>query len=101
MYIRTRPLILIAILPWCAVAWACGASLAGRIVDPSGAAIRAVTVALRNNAIGTGQTAVTSSDVSYSFADLPAGRYDISIHQLNFQRFKQALELAGSAPDFR
>jgi hypothetical protein len=78
--------------------WADGASVTGRILDPSGAAMPAVTVIIRANATGVERSAVTSSDGSYALTDLAAGRYDILIQQPNFQPYQRtALELAGGA----
>lgn len=98
MRIPTAQLALILILTCCASAAADGASLTGKIMDPSGAAMPAVTVTIRNNATGFEQTALTSASGAYTFADPAAGRYDILIHQPNFQPFERlGLELAGGA----
>ena len=97
MYIRPPQPILIAILACCAAAGANDANLTGKIMDPSGAAMPAVTVTLRNSATGTERTAITASDGSYTFAGLPAGRYGILIEQASFQPFERSgLELAGA-----
>jgi protocatechuate 3,4-dioxygenase beta subunit len=101
MSIQTTRLFLVTILVWGISAWAAAASLTGRILDPSGAAMPAVTVTIRDNT-GIEQTAVTSSDGSYAFTDLSAGRYDILIHQPNFQPYQRnALDLSGRALNLR
>ena len=98
MCMPTARLVFILTLAGCPSAWAYSASLTGKILDPSGAAMPAVTVTLRANATGTQQTAVTSNDGAYAFTGLAAGRYDILIHQPSFQPFERsALELSGAA----
>jgi len=56
----------------------------------------AVTVIIRAGATGAEQTAVTSSDGSYAFPDLPIGLYGVAIHQTNFQPFERAFEITGT-----
>lgn len=98
MCMPTARLVFILTLAGCPSARADSASLTGKILDPSGAAMPAVTVTLRANATGTQQTAVTSNDGAYAFTGLAAGRYDILIHQPSFQPFERsALELSGAA----
>ncbi|MGA3076386.1 MAG: carboxypeptidase-like regulatory domain-containing protein, partial [Bryobacteraceae bacterium] len=67
MRVRAAPLFLIVALAACAAAWADSASLTGKILDPSGAAMPTVAVTIRANATGIQQTAVTSSDGAYTF----------------------------------
>jgi hypothetical protein len=96
MHNPTRRLVFIAILAGGAFARAQGASLQGIVVDPSGAAMPAVTITVRERATAAQRTAATSGDGSYLFANLAAGSYSILIKQPGFQPFERsAVELAG------
>ena len=92
-----RRALFILILSWYAARAARAAGLAGKVLDPSGAAVPAVSVVIRNNATGAEQTSITSADGSYVFASLAAGGYQIRVHQPNFHPFARALEMGSAA----
>ncbi len=52
-------------------------SLTGRAVDDGGNALPGITVSLRSESGKVVQTVLTSADGSYSFQDVPAGRYEV------------------------
>jgi len=52
-------------------------SLAGRVVDASGAAIPGVTVTATNSQMGLTRTTVTDADGSFRFPSLPVGTYSV------------------------
>jgi hypothetical protein len=71
------------------------ATLAGRIVDPSGAAIPAAEVVLSNT--GTGEAFRTSADATgnYTFALMKPGSYEISAAAAGFRKYvRQGLTLS-------
>ena len=92
MFLRAKTLVLAALLISSASTWADppAASIGGTVNDPSGAAMPAVTVILRNAATGAERSAVTGAEGTYLFAGLAVGPYDIRIHQTNFQPFEQS-----------
>jgi hypothetical protein len=72
-----------------------GGSLAGTVADPSGAAIPAVSVTVRNADTAAIQRTQTDAGGSYSFSDLPAGRYTIEAEHTGFSPYAQpTLEIA-------
>src|SRR5579871_3055170 len=64
-------------------------SLSGKVTDPSGAAMPAVTITLRNPASGAQRNTVTGEDGSYTLADFQTGAYDIAIDCPNFLPYRQ------------
>ena len=64
-------------------------SLNGSVTDPSGSAIPAAKVSIRN--IDTGFTVETASSSAglYSFPDLPTGRYTVSVEAPGMKKFQQ------------
>ena len=76
------------------------ASVAGRITDPSGAAVVGAEVAARQAETST--TSTTKSDVEgrYRFAHLPPGGYEIVVRLAGFKDTTRRLTLnAGAAFD--
>ena len=61
-----------------------GGTIAGRVMDESGAALPGATVEARGPALAKIRIAVTDRGGSYAFADLPAGVYDIAFRLPNF-----------------
>jgi hypothetical protein len=64
-----------------------GGSLAGTVVDPSGAAVDGSIATLRNVQTGTTQQATTDSRGVYQFYNLPVGNYNLSISHVGFRNF--------------
>ncbi len=65
-------------------------SLSGTVSDPSGSAIPAVSVTLRNAESGATQHAESNADGSYTFPDLAAGQYTLRAAHAGFNSFAQA-----------
>ena len=74
----------IALMAVCRMLAAMGGSIAGTIVDPSGALIPTVAVTARE--AGTGAAYRTAADErgAYAFPDLPAGRYGLQVDHSGF-----------------
>ena len=67
------------------------ASLAGNVVDSSGAAVAAAAVTLTNTRTGAVYNTKTASDGSYRLVDVPPGpAYDLTIKKDGFQVFEAA-----------
>jgi len=62
-------------------------TIAGVVSDPAGAVVAGAEVTVTNPATGATRTAKSSDHGEYSFADLPAGSYDISAKQANFKEY--------------
>ena len=56
-------------------------TILGTVSDSSGNLIAGATVKVHNNGTGLERTATTSSDGSYSIAELPIGIYTVTITQ--------------------
>src|SRR3954467_14670607 len=59
--------------------------ITGLVTDPSGAAIRGVTVTATNNATGATRRATTNSEGLYSFPSLLPGVYQLRVEQSGFK----------------
>jgi hypothetical protein len=55
------------------------ATLAGTIMDPSGAALKGARVTVTNAATGATRTAVSDDSGAYNFVGLPPGQYKLSV----------------------
>ena len=66
------------------------ASIAGTVVDASGAVVQGAQIAVRN--LGTGETHVTTSGVNgaYALTNLPVGVYEITVKEESFKTFHLA-----------
>ncbi len=71
------------VLPLRAQSW--NSHLEGVVVDPSGAAIPAASVELRNTATGQVRRAQTDSNGFYTFPLVPVGSYDLEIAASGFE----------------
>ena len=65
------------------------ASLAGVIVDPSGATVPGAKVVVLNKDIGLSRTVQSSADGTYLFSALPVGVYDSSVEKTGFATYRQ------------
>src|SRR5580698_70221 len=61
------------------------ASISGRVLDASGAAVPGATVSIKNTATSATQTATTDDQGRYALPDLPIGPYDITVSKSGFQ----------------
>lgn len=89
-------LLVISLLwPGVALAQAPTATLVGRVVDQSGAAIVGATVEVRDTATNQTRMTRTGADGNYSVGDLPAAIFDVTISMLGFEEIRQTnLELS-------
>ncbi len=77
---------------------ASGGSIAGTIVDPSGAVIPGASIAARNTETGAEQRATANATGFYVFPTLPVGHYQIAIDQPGFKPYRQTgLEVVSDA----
>jgi len=90
--------VLLALLLTAPLFTASGANLAGAVSDPTGAAIPATAITLRNADTGAIRRTSSSADGSYSFTDLPAGRYSVEAEHPGFNPYtKPAFEIAAGS----
>jgi Carboxypeptidase regulatory-like domain len=72
-----------------------GATLTGRVVDQSGAAVPGATIAANAPATGFTRSVVTGSDGDYLMPSLPVGLYDVTVQLQGFRTIEQKqVELA-------
>jgi hypothetical protein len=62
-------------------------TIAGVVSDPAGAVVAGAEITVTNPATGAVRAAKTSDRGEYSFADLPAGSYDVTIKAPNFKEY--------------
>jgi len=71
-------------------AWASdGGRLLGTVSDPSGTRIPDATVRVTETATSITQTKVTDGQGSYSFQNLPVGRYDVQVDAVGFKSIRR------------
>ncbi|HEV8169112.1 MAG TPA: carboxypeptidase-like regulatory domain-containing protein, partial [Pyrinomonadaceae bacterium] len=75
----------ILLVPAAARAQVLYGSLVGNVTDPNGAAVTGAKVDLTNVATGDVSTATTDDRGAYSFSDLQAGVYKVSISRSSFK----------------
>ena len=63
-------------------------SITGTVTDPLGKAVRNATVQAKNST-GTVSKATTAANGGYTFADLPAGNYDINVNVPGVRGFEK------------
>jgi hypothetical protein len=63
--------------------------IAGRVNDPSGAAVPGATVEARNTLTGVSSQTVTNSAGLYTFESQPIGTYTVSATATGFKKFEQ------------
>ena len=61
-------------------------TMTGVVKDASGASVPGVTVTVTNQATGATKTAHTTSDGSFTVADLPPGAYSVTADLLGFRK---------------
>src|SRR5262245_35124334 len=72
-----------------AIAQTTGATLEGRVVDDSGAAVPGASVTVLSPQTGFKRTALTDAEGRYRFTALPAGTYDVSTELSGFKSVEQ------------
>jgi hypothetical protein len=63
-------------------------TITGVVTDPTGALVAGATVTITNTDTSTTRTAVTNESGRYLFADIPPGKYDVSINKTGFRTTK-------------
>ena len=82
----------------CGSGWAQMASISGTVVDPSGAVVAGVSVALQNLDAGQQRNGATGDDGSFSFPALAPGHYQLRIEAPGLKPYLQSgLTLDGIA----
>lgn len=79
--------IVLAAIP--AVAQYTTASLAGTVVDPTGAVVPAAKVSIQNGDTGLTRATQTGSDGGFVFPSLPTGPYHLTVEKAGFQTYIQ------------
>ena len=76
------------------------ASMSGRVIDSSNAAIPAAAVTIKNTATSASRTVVTDPQGRYNVPDLPIGTYDVTAMKMGFQTSVHSgvILQVGSAP---
>jgi Carboxypeptidase regulatory-like domain len=76
------------------------ATIAGRVTDPSNAAVPAATLTIKNTATAATQTVQTDEQGRYTVSDLPIGPYQVTVSKPGFQNaVRNGLTVTvGSAP---
>ena len=98
---RFRPLA--ALFGWLVLAAApvaaqAGGTLAGRVVDDTGAALPGVTVEVRGGTLPAPRVASTDGDGGFRFDDVPAGTYRVTYQLLGFAGVaREAVAVAAGA----
>lgn len=64
-------------------------SLVGNVQDSSGAAVAAVEVRVTSSGTNQSRTALSNEAGGYTFANLPAGNYELSVAKAGFRPIKQ------------
>jgi hypothetical protein len=80
---------LIAFAIACPMLAATGGSVTGTIVDPSGATMPEVVVAVRNADTGVVRRSASNENGFYAFPDLPSGHYGLEVEHPGFKPYKQ------------
>jgi hypothetical protein len=66
-----------------------GTRISGTVQDPTGAVVAGATVTVTNSDTGAIRTTTTDATGTYTFADLPVGRYDIAIDATGFRPYRR------------
>jgi Carboxypeptidase regulatory-like domain len=64
-------------------------TIAGTVLDPSGAVVPTATVTIRNTETGIRQSTISDSKGFYSFPSLAIGRYDLEIAAPGFRPYRR------------
>ena len=64
-----------------------GGRIRGTVVDPSGGAVPAANVTLRNEATGGERTAQSSATGEYVFLEVPVGTYTMELQLTGFKKY--------------
>src|SRR5690349_8471740 len=73
----------------CAAFGQTGGTITGVISDPTGAVVANAPIEAKNSDTGVVVPAASSATGNYTLADLPAGRYEISVGMTGFKKYTQ------------
>src|SRR5262249_9682671 len=65
-------------------------TIAGGILDPSGAAVVGAKIAVTNQATGFSRSTISAVDGGYVFPLLPVGKYSLTVEAPGFRRIEQS-----------
>jgi len=85
-FLRYLPFLVLAA---CARAQTPTATVVGRVVDPSGAAVGEATVRARNVDTNEVRTAHTAAEGDYTLPALTPGNYELSVEKAGFKLLRQ------------
>lgn len=74
------------------------ASLHGRVLDPTGAAMAGASVVLENPVAGFRQERQSADDGGYTFVNLPFASYELLVTQAGFERSAHPVALRSNIP---
>jgi hypothetical protein len=70
------------------------ATIEGVVKDPSGAAVPGAAIILKNSETALAENALTDNQGHFAFADVPPGKYAITIQHDGFEDTEKAIEVA-------
>lgn len=73
-------------------------TVTGKVLDPAGLPVVAVSVDLRQNVTGFTRTVPTDSTGTYRFNSVPAGKYTVSVAAPGFTVFHESVDVHGALP---
>jgi hypothetical protein len=73
-------------------------TIAGTVVDPSGATVVSASVTIKNPVTGYTQSATTGTDGSFRFTNIPPNPYHLEIKASGFNLFVQDVDIRNSIP---
>lgn len=95
MTVRIHPvaaallLAIAALAPRPAVAQGVTGELAGSVLDSAGAVVPGATVTMKNAGNNSSRTLTTGDDGDFTFVDVLAGQYDLSVSRTGFRTVQQ------------
>jgi len=73
-------------------------TIEGMVVDPSGAAVTKVSLTIHNAVTGYKQAAMTASDGTFRFINIPPNPYHLEVTASGFAVFTQDVSIRGAVP---
>ena len=72
------------------------AAIEGIVRDPSGAAVPGAAIVLKNSETAQAENALTDTQGHFAFADVPPGKYTVTIRHEGFEDIEKAIDAAGT-----
>src|SRR5262245_6405580 len=73
-------------------------TIQGVVVDPTGGAMQAVDVTLRNPVSGLSRTATTDAAGKFTFGNLPPNSYHLAIEVQGFKPYQRDIDVRSAVP---